>query len=255
MEGSGHRAPPWVAEYNVPFDFSNRRFAPAWRWTLLAVAGVALFSSLGRWQLHRAAEKRAQDASFAAGDAEAVPLPAGFATVARFRRARVSGHYDAAHQFLLDNMTHEDVPGVQVLTPLVRADGSVVIVNRGFVPTSGDRRVLPDVSVGSGPRVVTGRVDELPRPAISLASPAGHGWPRRLSFPRIADLAAILHVPTYPQVLLLDRGEPDGYLRDWHPLGLTAERHLGYAIQWFGLALAVAVTWLVLSFRPRTPAR
>ncbi len=54
---------------------------------------------------------------------------------------------------------------------------------------------------------------------------------------------------------MLDEGQPDGFVRDWRPPGMTPEKHVGYAIQWFGLATTVAVTWLVLSFRPRKESK
>jgi surfeit locus 1 family protein len=235
----------------VPILTQGRRFAPRIHWTLLALAGIALFVSLGRWQLGRAEEKRMLFESFAAGDVAAVALPGGLVPVERYRRVQASGRYDAGHQFLLDNMPREGVPGVHVLTPLVRDDGSVVIVDRGWIAMGGDRRALPALPVDEAPREVTGRADRLPRPGVELEAPPGSGWPRLVSFPTTADLAAALDAEVHPQVLLLDAGEPDGFTRDWQPPGMPPERHLGYAVQWFGLATAVAVTWLVLSFRPR----
>jgi surfeit locus 1 family protein len=228
----------------------GRRFAPQWHWTLLALAGIALFASLGRWQLHRAEEKRALFEGFAAGNLEAVDLPGGLTPVERYRRVRASGRYDAGRQFLLDNMPRDGVPGVHVLTPLVRDDGSVVIVDRGWIAIGGDRAALPALPVDGAPRTVTGRADALPRPAVELEAPPGSGWPRLVSFPTTAQLAAALGAAVHPQVLLLDEEQPEGFVRDWRPPGMTPDKHVGYAIQWFGLAAAVAGTWLVLSFRP-----
>jgi cytochrome oxidase assembly protein ShyY1 len=51
--------------------------------------------------------------------------------------------------------------------------------------------------------------------------------------------------------LLLDPQDPDGYARDWRPGGMTPERHFGYAVQWFGLALTVIVVYVVLLVRNR----
>lgn len=229
---------------------AGRRFAPAPQWTLLAIVGMALFGSLGRWQLDRAEEKRELFAAFEAGSDSVIELPAGLDPVERYRRVTTQGRYDASRQFLLDNMTHDGVPGVQVLTPLLRDDGTALIVNRGFIPSSGRRSELPDLPAGGELRRVSGRMDFLPRPAVELEAPASGGWPRLVSFPRTDDLTAALQVPVHPQVLLLDAGQPDGYLRDWQPPGMTPEKHIGYAVQWFGLAAAVFVTWFVLSLKP-----
>ena len=48
-----------------------------------------------------------------------------------------------------------------------------------------------------------------------------------------------------------DSAEPDGFVRDWKPSGLTPERHLGYAFQWFALALTLAVLVLVSFLKSR----
>jgi surfeit locus 1 family protein len=231
-----------------------RRFAPVLHWTLLAAAAVVLFASLGRWQLGRAEEKRVLFESFAAGSAGFAELPAGLEPVERYRRVRAQGRYDPSRQFLLDNMTHEGVPGYHVLTPLLREDGSVVVVDRGFIPLTASRDALPDLAVSDAPRALTGRADSPPRPAVELEAPPASGWPRIVSFPRTDELAAALEARVHPQLLLLDAGEPDGFLRDWRPPGMSPEKHVGYAVQWFGLALAVAVTWLVLSLKPGSPA-
>ncbi|RPI62433.1 MAG: SURF1 family protein, partial [Lysobacterales bacterium] len=138
--------------------------------TYLAIIGLlalaALFATLGSWQLRRAETSRAtleQFASTAAGDALAT-LPSMLDEALRFRRIEVDGEYVAAPQFLLDNMLHDGAAGYHVLTALrVSGRRERVLVNRGWVPTGGDRRVLPDVDVDSSPRRVTGRLERLPR--------------------------------------------------------------------------------------------
>ena len=74
-------------------------------------------------------------------------------------------------------------------------------------------------------------------------------------------LAARLHRDAIaPRVLRLDPRAPFGYARDLDvlPNTLPPERHLGYAVQWFALALAVLATALVLTVRAsraRTPPK
>jgi surfeit locus 1 family protein len=247
----GRRAPPQAREYSVPFSLATRRFAPRMHWTLLAVLGIALFMSLGRWQLHRAAEKRALWEGFAAGAGAVTSLPENYKPVERYHRVTARGHYDASRQFLLDNMTQDGVPGFHVLTPLVQYDLRVVLVDRGFVPLAGSRSQLPDLSVDEGERSITGRADNLPQAAVPLQAPPATGWPRIVSFPKMPEVAAALGAQVYPQVVLLDADQADGYRRAWQPPGMAPDRHIAYAVQWFGLAATVLVTWVVLSFRNR----
>ena len=87
-------------------EFGSRRFvASAWM-SVLTLAGVLLFAQLGRWQWHRAAEKAALAAAFAAGTNEPASALGARATASlpRYAQVIVSGRYDPAHQFLLDNM-------------------------------------------------------------------------------------------------------------------------------------------------------
>ncbi|RXE26980.1 SURF1 family cytochrome oxidase biogenesis protein, partial [Xanthomonas perforans] len=55
------------------------------------------------------------------------------------------------------------------------------------------------------------------------------------------------------QVLRLDPALPVGYARDLDmlPNTLPPARHLGYAVQWFGLAVAVLATAMLLTWRAR----
>jgi surfeit locus 1 family protein len=170
--------------------------------------------------------------------------------VPRYQRVEVAGRYDPEHQILLDNITLNGAVGYFVLTPLRRSDGAQLLVNRGWVRQSPIRSELPEISVGAGTRTVRGRVDELPRAGIHLAAPDLAGWPRVMNFPDSAEIAAVLGGRVYPQILLLDPVEPDGFRREWHPPGLGPLRHVAYAVQWFALALTAVILGVVLSLRP-----
>jgi surfeit locus 1 family protein len=50
--------------------------------------------------------------------------------------------------------------------------------------------------------------------------------------------------------VLLDPAAPNGYERVWRPaMQFGPERHLGYAIQWFALALVALIIFIALSLR------
>jgi surfeit locus 1 family protein len=235
--------------------------------TLLAGAGVLAFGLLGRWQWHRAAEKRALEAAFAAG-ALLPPTELGERSTAdlpRYAALRVHGHYDWRHQFLLDNMGHSGSAGYQVLTPLLLEDGRVLLVNRGWLPLPDGRRDrLPEIAPLPyiGPPLADtgelGRIDLLPVAAISMGHAApdtGPAWPKRTSFPPTAELATALARPVEPRQLLLAAGEPQGYLRDWQPAGgsIGPARHMAYALQWWAFAALTLFLYLFLNIERRTP--
>jgi len=143
-------------------------------------------------------------------------------------------------------------PGYRVLTPFRReGDPRLLLVDRGWVPLGASRGVHPNVKVGSDFRAVSGRLDGLPEPGVHVGTagvPGDKQWPRVLNFPRQADIERVLGAKVESRILLLDPAAPDGYERVWRPsLGFGPERHLGYAIQWFVLALVALVAFISLS--------
>ena len=224
------------------------RFAPRPGPTLAAVAAAIVFAVLGNWQLGRAAEKRALAADFARQDA-AVDVRSIAADSPRYARVFARGQYDADHQFLLDNRVHAGRAGVHVLTPMRLANGSTVLVNRGWQPFGATRADLPDVAVSDEARTVHGRLDRLPRPPIELAGVPATGWPRLLQYPNADKLSAALGRELHDGMILLEPDEPDGFVREWTVPGSGSERNLGYAVQWFAFAALAIAIWIALSLR------
>jgi surfeit locus 1 family protein len=233
----------------------NRRFKPSVLGTVLTLAGLALFVRLGLWQINRANEKNALIAQFDHGDTRPVELDAaGGGALPRYQRVQVSGRYDSKHQVLIDNMPSQTgQAGFRVLTPLQLDDGRWQLVDRGWVPLGATRTELPWVDVAPTPRAVLGRLDDLPVPGVRMAAgtvPLPTSWPSVMNFPRHEDLERALSRPLLARIVRLDADQPDGYERVWLPtFGFGPERHFGYAFQWFALALAVLITYLVLSFK------
>lgn len=238
----------------MPLTFRGRAFRPGLLPTLVMLPLLALLLWLGQWQLGRAGEKQALLEAYAAGDTapQALPPPAG---ARRFQRVVATGHYRPDRQVLLDNQTHEGRAGYRVLTPLVLADGRALMVDRGWVALPGNARErLPDVAVADTPREVTGRLDEFRQagfaPAPAPPPDVQDARPRVMNYPSGPGVAAATGLDVYPYVLLLDPAAPDGFLRvDAPTLSFGPERHLGYAVQWFGLAAALLILWAVAAFK------
>ena len=219
---------------------------------LLLFLGLAVFGSLGTWQLNRSAERRAVLAAFAsAGESAPVTGLASVPPDAQNTRVRLAGRYLADRQVLLDNMTHEGMRGYHVLTPLETAAG-LVMVNRGFVAGGPDRSKLPDVALSGEEREVIGIAVPYFRRGLRLEDEANdESWPRRMVYPTADQLRGLFDAPLPGYQVLLDRSQPDGYVRGWRPYGLSPERHLAYAVQWYGLAAAAAGIWLAVTLKRR----
>lgn len=208
---------------------------------LLTAVAVPLFVSLGFWQWHRGEYRSAQWDAFAHADVPAIESSAAtLDRLPRFTRVRVNGQFDTARQFLLDNISHNGAPGYDVLSLLRLADGSQLLVNRGWVPFTGYRDRLPDVTLAvAGEQRIAGRLANLPVAGMASGAQApGEGtWPRVTSFPTRDQLQQALGTPLLAPVLLLDADSGPGYLRDWQPPGISPERNYGYAVQWWSFAL------------------
>ena len=239
----------------MPLKIANRSFAPRLFTTLLAICLMALLIALGFWQLRRADEKRVLFDGFARGQQISRTIDAQTAKVARYSRIEASGHYDGAHQILIDNMIDPaGRAGYYVITPFALRDGGWLLVNRGWVPLGHSRAERPAIPVPSDERQIRGRADNLPSAGIQMGVPAALAppYPIVAAFPKHADLARLLAQPDWTSaadVLLLDADQPDGYARNWAPPGFAPMRHTAYALQWFALALALFVIYLVTNFR------
>lgn len=236
------------------------RFAPWAGWTLLTFAGCVLFVRLGFWQWHRWVLSDAAWTRFARGADAVQPLgERALADLPLYQRVSVTGRLDGQHQFLLDNRSYQGRPGYEVLTPLARAAGGVLLIDRGWVPFTGSRARLPDVTLaGEAAVTLSGRVADLPSAGLASgrAAPDPRGpWPKVTSFPSAAELAGALGLALPARILLLDPGAPQGYVRDWHPPGLAPLRHLSYALQWWCFAALAVVIWAVMSVRRSRAAR
>lgn len=50
-----------------------------------------------------------------------------------FRKVKVKGRWDHAHTVLIGPRVRDGTKGVNVITPLIRSDGSTILVDRGFI--------------------------------------------------------------------------------------------------------------------------
>lgn len=233
----------------------SRVFAPGLWPSLLTAALLVLLLSLGRWQLHRADEKRALYDAFAAGTGSVQRIDSASGPLERYRMVEATGRYDPTAQILIDNMIAADGrAGYFVITPFRLSDGASLLVNRGWIPLGASRAELPGVDVPAGERHLRARVDQLPRPGIRMGQPQplSPPFPIRAAFPSLSDIQAAAPARTWSrsaEVLLLDPREPDGYRREWAAPGFPPMRHIAYAVQWFGLALALSIIYVVSNLK------
>jgi len=233
--------------------FATVDFRPRALPTLVTVVLFAGLVGLGLWQLSRAEQKEALLEQWQARrDGASQPLPRVLAgKAARFTPVAAKGRFDRRHQFLLDNQIRDGRAGFHVLTPL-RLPGSerAILVNRGWLPMGNGRRDLPQMPVPEGPVRITGSLAPPPQAGIRLGAPdSGQGgWPKVIQYMEPERVSDQLGYPVAGRVIRLDPGSAHGFQRDWGPpVRYGPERHIGYAVQWFALATALLIIYLVVN--------
>jgi len=187
---------------------------------------AALCISAGVWQLGRLEQRRARNAVLKARLA-LPPLevrPALGADSARWRRVVATGVYDFSAERTWPGRSFQGTPGVALITPLRLADGSAVLVDRGWVYSPDAFHVDHNTYREPATATVTG---------IALVPPRGRGD---------VDVAGFL-----PFVIQVEGRDPaSGLPRRWPAPVFDNGPHLSYAIQWFSFALIALVGTAVM---------
>ncbi|WP_037733099.1 SURF1 family protein [Streptomyces megasporus] len=241
---------------------SSYRFLLSRQWVILTLVALLLIPAmvwLGFWQFHRHEERVARNDLIATSLAsepvavdELVAPGRGPEGDDRYRPVTATGTYDTRHEVVVRQRTAADGKriGYHVLTPLVREDGTAVLVNRGWIPAAGDLTKFPDVpKAPSGEVTVTGRLmaDETesggvkekaglpPRQVMLIDSERAAREMDRPVLGGYVALAGTSPEPSGEQPQLLPEPDHD-----------SIGSHLAYAFQWWLFAAGVPVGWVVL---------
>lgn len=197
---------------------------------------MALGTCLGLWQWERADDKRL---AMAVRDA-APSLVQPVSPPAQGAQVTLQGEYLAEHTLYLDNRILDGRVGVAVLTPLRDTRGQLWLVQRGFLAT-GPRREPPQVNTPRGQVELTGEWQEVQKGGPLYGENREGVRLQQLSLdPWQASLGSF----SYAGWLHASQGE--GVLTPWWEASvMPPSRHMGYAFQWWGLALAALVVMFV----------
>jgi surfeit locus 1 family protein len=225
--------------------------------TLVAVVVAGVTMRLGFWQLSRAQEKLALQASIQA-QAELPALSVDSlgsthtATVLH-RRVNLKGHWLAQHTFFLDNRQMNSKPGLFVLTPLEFIEPATslkktILVQRGWLPRNFlDRTVLPEVKTDAAEVTITGRIAPSPSKLFEFKGNETGALRQNIE---IEALAKELKLELLPYSLLqLDTVNADAntsqdkLLRTWAQPNYGSEKNYGYMVQWWALSALIILLY------------
>lgn len=239
------------------------RFHFRWIPFVVMLLLVALGVSLAQWQQRRADEKVARATKLEAGNQAAplaltaAPLLPDDAQAIEYRRVTVTGHFVPAWTVYLDNRPYKGQAGFHVLTPF-QIDGSPmhVLVAQGWLPRNNTERTrIPDYATPTGTVTITGiarlnagHVMELgTAPAL-----APHAIVQNADIGQLARASGLALQPFILEQTVDPAAAPaSGQLpvRDWPAPDLGADKHRGYAFQWYALALMAFLFFVFTGFR------
>ena len=222
--------------------------------TFVAAIAFALLITLGSWQMHRLEWKQGLIAQV---EARVSAPPIAFADAVRrssagenmeYTPVTIAGRLQAEKEARVFG-TFDGAPGAYVFAPVETATGAVY-VNRGFAPQ--DALSVPyfcDDAQGENAFMGLFRAAEHPSPPASWFQSTGKSvdglWFVRN--PKAFASDAGLSAPSY----YIDQFAVAG--RDWPKGGTTRldfnNRHLEYALTWFGLAATLAGVWVAFSLK------
>ncbi len=215
---------------------------------LLVLALTGSFIALGFWQLSRDHHKQALVRAARAAYAAPAPEITSGTHLGDGDRAQASGRYDADHQVVFRNQVHNGKDGADILTPMLLADGSAVIVDRGWVPAVGGQLIGSAATVIATNDVVVrgiahtssalGAKDAVTSSGTLLSLPRvdldriGRGLPYRLR-------------PIWIQAQSETPDPPKGAPALPQPPPPDQVNHMEYTIEWFSFALIGIIGWPV----------
>lgn len=221
------------------------RWRPNGRLLLFCLPLLPITLGLGFWQLQRADQKRALLATYESRR-QSAPIPVAKVDPGSdhlYVRVEVEGAPDAGHQFLLDNRMRNGRPGFEVLTPVALDGGGWALVNRGWIAAGATRAQLPDIPPLPERIDWIGYLYQVPGKPLVLGRDEPAAWPQVVEQVDRTQLERRLGYPLFPDVVRLESSP--GLDTTWTMVNLTPEQHIGYAVQWFAMATALAILLVV----------
>lgn len=216
-----------------------------WPVTLLSAGLFPILIALGLWQLQRAGEKAVLSAELNTRLSAQPVEPAMMRGFERYTPIRLTGFF-AEDYFLLDNRTRAGRIGYEVLQVFITPEAHWLI-NRGWVPAPNRRTRLPKIPAPQGIRTINGFL----YPVVE-STPTKH-LPETLPERRIQSLdtrfTRALGINNETWSVRLSADSNAALVTDWLWINSGPERHRAYALQWFTMAVVLAILWAFTATR------
>ena len=230
-------------------------FKPGWKMTLFTLLLSPLLFTLGQWQLEREQEKiQLQNEFDLRSKADEVALDSidrARADLA-FLKITANGRYLNDSVFLLDNKIHEGRVGYEVINPFLTESGTIVLVNRGWIPQGPTREQLPDIKFIADSVEIKGTIYvplEEPFLLNNVEEAFVESGPVVIQSVDMERLSNALAKDLFPYTVRLSAGSPGLEQPNWQTVNMEPEKHRGYAVQWFTMLAALLSMYIYFGFK------
>jgi len=224
-----------------------------WKILLFVAFFLPVTISLAFWQVDRGNEKRGLLETYKQrAEAAPVDFSVGYKGYSNqgveadhldYLRVQIKGQYDESSTLLLDNRVRKGRPGYEVVSPFKTTEGRWILVNRGWIPASLDRKVLPELRHVSGSTNLIGYLYRSPGKQIMLGEDPWVKGESRIVVQSVEPeiISSKLGNKFHGHTLRLDAKEPGALMTGWFVVNVQPSKHTGYVFQWSALALALII--------------
>ena len=227
-------------------------FKPGLWPTLVTLILLPILLRLGVWELDRAEEKSqlySQQQEQIEKGILTIDKPLKADEIIQYQPVQVTGRFLTDKIIFLDNKPYNGVHGYHVITPFkIEGTEEYILINRGWVAMRVHREQLPSIETSDEKQIITGMV-KIPSSSFKLGEGINENiqWPWRIQWLELDSIEKQLNLKLLPFIVLQDKQEKGQLIQDWKITVSPPEKNISYAVQWFSLATALLIIFIVVN--------
>ena len=227
----------------------TKEFKPGKKITVFFIFFATIFFLLGLWQVERGHEKSNIIEQF---NNNSIKSPKLFSEESsKWDRVKVKGIWNGSKQIFIDNVINSGIAGYKVLTPLqINETGILILVDRGWISQGKSRDTLPKIDIKDEYVEVIGILEDPELGFVLSEDLVTDNWPKVSQTKNLDVLRNEFEEQLSRYILVADPTLKSSlaYIKII-PSNMTAEKHFGYAIQWFTMFVALCLMYLWMGFK------
>ena len=222
-----------------------RNFTPGRAMTIFVVFFLPVLLFLGSWQIVRGLDKQEiwslnnlNKSLPVMTEEEALSMSFDNAV---YRSIFLEGKF-GEESYLLDNRLYKQEAGYEVFSVFESLNNNTYLVNRGWISKEefNNQEALLNSRI-----TIEGIYSPFRRFGLNLSNEdQTKGWPKTVQELTYEKAVLDIGMEVEDTVIQLSAGSIGAFEPIWLPAEFKPSRHYGYAVQWFGLALVLTVSYI-----------